>query len=505
MNSYANWQNGGEADRATPSLPTAWLGTALLALPLGLGSCTAPGGTGGMAEVPTEHLTGEAFGQQPEAEEFQASFDWWKRFEDPQLDAWIERALRDNHNLEVAAQNVLEAEAALRSAHGQRGFQVDAGLSASRGFVTPTADADRVYSTLLRPSLQISWQTDLFGKLRNAERASLANLLATENDRIALSHSLIASVIRARVSISVLQRRLDLANRVVKSREETLGIVEGRYKRGVNGTSAVDVHQAKENLAAARSNLPSLELSLRQAGFNLQALLGQKPGAEFEVRNLAKLPTVAAPPAGVPMGLLDRRPDLRAAQFRAHASAARVDVALADFYPDLRLTASGGWDAKDLDELFDVERLFGTLLGDLSVRLFGSGQLDANEDAARARLAAASANYQSQVINAVREVEDALASERLIREQLTFVQNQVLEAQTAETLARGRYSRGVGNLLVVLDTERRRANAEDLALRLQQLIWNARVDLHLALGGDWLHQRPEDQSTEADPDQNPAQ
>jgi NodT family efflux transporter outer membrane factor (OMF) lipoprotein len=430
--------------------------------------------------------------------EFDSTFDWWKRFNDSELNAWIDEALLANPSLEVAAQNVLEADANMRAAHGSRGFQLDAGLSASRGFVTPTADSDRVYSTLLRPSLQISWQTDLFGKLRSAERASFATLLALENDRMAVAHSLIASVIRGRVSLSVLQRRLELAERIVQSRAETLNIVQGRYDRGVSGTSAVDVHQAKENLAAAQASLPSLSLIRRQAELNLQSLLGKKPGEAVSNTLVAELPVVASPPAGLPVALLDRRPDLRAAQFRAHANAAQVDVSLAAYYPDLRLSASGGWDAKDLGELFDVERLFGNLLGDLSVRLFGSGQLEANEDAARARLAASSSRYQALVINAVREVEDALASERLIREQLAFVQTQVAEAQLAESLARDRYSRGVGSLLVVLDTERRRATAEDLALRLQQLIWNARVDLHLALGGDWLAEQPQDEETSAD-------
>ncbi|MCP5023779.1 MAG: efflux transporter outer membrane subunit [bacterium] len=464
---------------------------------LALAACAVPHATGGMAELPTGHLTGGAFSEQLETLEFTPSHEWWKRFEDPVIDVWIAVALRDNPSLEAAAQSILEAEANHRAAHGQRGVQVDAGLSANRGFVTPFDGASKTYSTQLRASLQVSWQADLFGKLRNVERASFASLLASENDRIALAHSLVASVVRARVSLSVLQRRYDLAKRVVESRVETYDIVQGRYSRGVTGTSAVNVHQAKENLAAARANLPSIDLARRQALFNLQALLGQKPGQSVELDLIAELPVAEAPPTGVPMGLLDRRPDLRAAQFRAHASAAQVDVALAAFYPDLVLSASGGWDANDLGELFDAKRLFGNLIGDLGVRLFGSGQLEAGENAAWARLALASANYQSLVINAVREVEDALASERLTREQLDFVQAQVAEASLAETLARDRYSRGVGSLLVVLDTERRRASAEDLVLRLQQLIWNARVDLHLALGGDWLEKRPVDDEMQA--------
>ncbi|HRV80172.1 MAG TPA: efflux transporter outer membrane subunit, partial [Planctomycetota bacterium] len=450
-----------------------------------LAGCAVPGGTGGHYAVPTEKLTAQPFSQTATGEWQSVGGRWWEEFGDARINEWVELAQEANPSLRAQAQRVLAQEALARAVGGERGPTLDVGLDASRSFVTPVAGGDRAFTTVLRPNAQIAWQSDLFGRLKSKERSAWASAWASENDRLALSHSLIATVIRLRVALSVLDRRYDLAQSVVQSRQGTLDVVEGRYGRGVEATSAVDVRLARENLANAQANLPSLALERQLTRHALQELLGQQPGGPLEAGEISALPEVSAPPVGLPAGLLDRRPDLRAANFRTQAAAGQADVALAAMYPDLRLSASGGWDAADWEDLFDTDRLFGSLVGDLVVRLFGSGQLDANLDAARAQLLASAHDYRGQVLNALREVEDALASERYLREQLQRVEAQVREAQVAEGLARDRYAKGVGQLLTVLDTERRRALAQDLVLRLQQSIWNARIDLHLALGGDW--------------------
>ncbi|MEZ5974703.1 MAG: efflux transporter outer membrane subunit [Planctomycetota bacterium] len=450
-----------------------------------LAACSAPGGQGGSYKAPTEDLLQAPFTSPAAVVAKQDLPAWWTAWQDPALESCVETMLAANLDLQAAAQAVLASEAAARAASGNRGPAVDLSLDASRGFVTPLGDGNRTYSTLLRPNLTIGWQADLFGKLKSTERSAWNQALASAEDHEALNHALIAQVVRQRVAISVLARRLDLARSVVASREGTLGIVEGRYQGAVQGTSAVDVHLARENLAAAKANVPALELSLEQARHAMNVLLGQPAGQALELPLAAALPPLAAPPVGMPAALLDARPDLRAAQFRTQAAAAQVDVALANLYPDLRLTGTAGWDSYRLEDLFDTDRLFASLIGDLTVRLFGSGTLSANVDAAKANLAASAARYRATILGALQEVEDALAAERLLRDQVEWIETQVREAQTAEDLARERYERGVGQLLTVLDTERRRAIAQDLALRLQQSIWNARVDLHLALGGDW--------------------
>jgi len=308
----------------------------------------------------------------------------------------------------------------------------------------------------------------------------------------------VASVVRLRAAISVADRRLALASEIIESRGSTLSIVERRYRSGLDTASAVDVHLSRENLAAAEAALPPLELAKAQSEHALDELLGRKPDAgDGDSRQLAALPALAPPPLGLPASLLDRRPDLAAAELRATAAAAEVDVALAARYPDLTLTAASGWDGNQFGELFDDETLFGNFVAQLAAPIFTSGRLKSEVAAARARLEASASDYAARVLAALREVEDAWIAERRLREQLAGVERQLAEARLAEGLARTRYERGLENLLVVLDTERRRAAAEDLALRLEQSVWNARTDLHLALGGDWFAPAVTDLDAEA--------
>ena len=453
---------------------------------LGISACAVPGGTGGSFEVPTEDLLGERYAANAPLSVASNPSPWWQTLGDPTLVSMVEIMLAQNPSLESAAQTVLAAEAQARSVGGSRGPSLDLGFDVNRSFFIPVPGGERVYTTSLSPSATLAWQTDLFGRLRSLERSAWSQAFASVADRDALAHSLIATLARQRVAHAVLARRLELAEGIVRSRAETLNIVTGRYERGVAGTDAVSVHQAKENLAAARAVVPDLHLQTKQTEHFLQELMGQKPGAALTTAELEVLPTLAQPPRDVPAALLDRRPDLRAANFRVQAQAANVDVALAALYPDLRLSATGGWESMEFSDLFDDDSLFWRLLGDLSVRLFGSGQLEADVDAARAQLRSSAADYRARVLTACREVEDALVAEARLREQWDTRQEQVREARLAEGLARDRYARGVGPLLTVLDTERRRANAEESVLLLEQLLWNTRIDLHLSLGGDWF-------------------
>lgn len=419
-----------------------------------------------------------------------ASPRWWEQFGDPVTDRLVEDALKHNFDLRAAAARVLEAESRVRSAHGGRLPALDLGFGGARNFVTASGPERRVYANDFRASGALSWQVDLFGRLHATERARAASWMASENDRLALAQTLVALVVRDRVALSVGLQRVALAEEVIASRQSTLEIVEGRYSRGVESTSAVDVRLARENLAAARAALPNLELGLERTGHGLDELLGRKPGAILGDEGFAAgfavgLPVPPPPPPGLPARLIDRRPDLRAAAFRASAARADIDVAVANLWPDLVVSASGGFASDELDDLFDSGNLFGGLAADLAVRLFAGGSLRADIDAAGARFEAEGAEYAAAVLSAVREVEDALAGERLIRERLGFVRTQRDEAVLAEELARDRYGRGLESLLTVLETERRRRNADDLALLLTEAAWNARIDLHLALGGDW--------------------
>lgn len=443
----------------------------------------------------TEQYTGEEFAQAISDEPAPTipSVNWWVEFDDPVINTLVDQALTNNLDIRVAAANVLETEALVRVATGRRWPEVGTNLSGERSFTGASTGSsfspgvDRLYTTTYSVGANLSWQTDLFGRLRSAEKASIADWQASQTDRDAIIHTVIANVIRQRVQLAIAMQRLYVAQDILASREHTLEIVNRRYSRGVSQTSAVDVRLARENVFSAEANIAALEQNVSLAQHALDILLGKKPGALFIVQNdLNELPQLDDAIAGVPAQLLDRRPDLRANEFRVIATNERIGVALADLYPDLTITTGGGWRGEDISDLFSSESLFGRLLGELTQTLFAGGRLRAEVDAAKARLEAQANTYANSVLQAMREVEDALIQNHKLNERLAKVYEQVTEARLAENLSRDRYARGVEQLLTVLETERRRQDAEDTLLRVEQDYWNARIDLHLALGGNWL-------------------
>lgn len=411
---------------------------------------------------------------------------WWHQFNQPQINQLVEQALAHNFELKQAAANVLESQALLDSSFGRFWPSLDLGVSGSREYMRTSTVNN--YTTQYDLTLSLSWQLDLFGRLRNAYRAAQADLAALERDRVALTHTLIANVLRQYVEQVIAIRRVKVAEKIADSRELTLKTVVRRYRNGVNGSSAVDVRLARENLLSAQANVSDLQLNLELANHALDILLGQVPvNRSDDQPELTVLPVIDQELIDIPLSLLDQRPDLKAAEFRTIASNHRIGVALADLYPDLTLTGRLGTDSESLSRFFSLDNLIASVAGELATTLFQGGSLRAEVEAARARLQAQAARYSQALIIAVREVEDALASNRLLDKRLVQVRQQLTEAREAEKLAKQRYGRGIDSLLIVLETERRRQNAEDLLLRVEQLRWNSRINLHLAIGGNWFN------------------
>jgi outer membrane protein TolC len=217
-------------------------------------------------------------------------------------------------------------------------------------------------------------------------------------------------------------------------------------------------------------------------------LLAQPPGASAPLPpTLPDLPDLQPVPIGVPAALLDRRPDVKAAEFQLVAANARVGVSIAQLYPNLSLSASYGFSGnlwKDIWSPSATNEVYSTVMN-LSAPLFQGGALRAQVKAAKARFEGSAAQYAGTVLTAMREVEDALVSEQLLQEQLEHTTLQVREAQAAEELTRQRYEQGIENILTVLESQRQRRAAEEQLAIMKGQIWIARVNLHLALGGDW--------------------
>ncbi len=412
---------------------------------------------------------------------------WWTRFGDQTTTDLVEQALDNNTDLQVAVARLLEAEAAWGQSRSTLWPKVDYSVSGSRSknsFVLPEIGRRTVYSTTYSDSINVSYQVDLFGKLKRTRQAAWANLLAEEAARETVEHAVIAGVVRARVQVATAQQALEIATEIRVSWEKTLATVERRYRSGLVG--AVDLHLARENLAGTRAAEVQIAASAKKARHALDVLVGQRPGSGPVLPDtLPILPDLGPVPAGLPAALLDRRPDLLRTEMQLSAATYGIGAALADLYPNLTLTGSAGSSSDSLGDLLDVDSVVYNAIAGLVGPIFSGGARRAEVEAARARADAAGAAYAGAVLNALREVEDALVADEANRQRLEHNQQRLAEANSADTLARERYSRGVEVFLKVLETERRLRTAEEALITTRADTWNTRIDLFLALGGDW--------------------
>lgn len=412
---------------------------------------------------------------------------WWRAFEDPVTNELVELALQNNTEIAAAAAGVMQAEAIVRQVRGSRLPQIDYNFSRVRSkqsFSLPQVGRVNFWNTTFDQSIDIQYITDLFGRLRRSERAAFNDLLSTEANLRALEHAIIAQVISTRIEIATQQALLEIAEENVTSWQQNYEIVDRRYREGLVGP--VDVYIVKENLASARAQVSEIRQTLFQTFHALDVLLGRIPATTRELPSpLEPLPELNPVPVGLPAQLLDRRPDVRAAEFQLAAAVERVGVNVAAMYPDLVLTGSAGYTGDVFEDLVDSQAKVYSAVIAAAMPLFYGGQLQAGVDAAEAAARQAAAQYAGAVLNAMQEVEDALVREIEVRERIAFLEDRLFQAEQAERLARTRYGEGVDNILLVLETERARRQAQNtLAIALGSL-WQARVQLMLALGGDW--------------------
>lgn len=424
---------------------------------------------------------------------------WWQRFGDPLTTQLVSVALENNYDLKAAAARVLQAQAVLAEAGGRRLPEISTSFSRTKtrsntfppGSYSPfgVRQSQVIKARTYRPEFSISYVLDLFGKLRRMERAAWADLLAAEANEHAITNSLIASVINARINIATIQRQLAIARANTENTRSTLGFIERRYERvgKAQGAGPLDVGMARENLEASKSAEIIVELSLASTQNALDVLLGRTPGSSEQLPlTLSGLPDLVPVPVGVPALLLDRRPDVRAAELALQSSSEQIGVSIAQLFPDLTLTGSLGWQSYKSDDIFVEEAYVYSTVFRAIQPLFKGGQLIARVDAAKARYTELAANYAQTVLTALREVEDALVNERLLEGRYEILEDWLKEAVTAETIAQRRYRLGLEQLITVLETERRRRLAEDELNRIKGELWTCRVNLFLALGGDWV-------------------
>jgi multidrug efflux system outer membrane protein len=415
---------------------------------------------------------------------------WWRIYDDPALDRLIAEALAQNADVLIAAARVDEARALLGESRAALRPEVGANASAGRslsstasGLLPPGAVRER---DNYRATLNVSYEIDLFGRLRAATDVARAELVASEAVRDAVRLALTARVASAYYGLAALDAEVDLTHRALALREESLALQRRRRDAGV--ISDFDQRQLEAEAATLRAQLPPLERDRDLEEAALAALLGRAPRAVFEdavarPAAQAEAPAAVALPQGLPSELLLRRPDLVEAEQRLVAANARVAVARSAFFPSIRLTGLLGSESSELSDLFTGPAGIWSLAVGLAQPLYAGGRLEAQNAAAAARERAALAQYQGAVRNAFREVRQALASQARARESFEAQAARVAALEETLRLARLRYANGISSQLDVLDAERGLLGAQTArveALRAQRA---AVADLYRALGG----------------------
>jgi multidrug efflux system outer membrane protein len=416
---------------------------------------------------------------------------WWRIYEDQALEKVLDEALAGNGDLLIAAARVDEARALLGEAGSFLWPTVDAQAAASRQQIsTRTATSfpgiPREYSNH-RATLNVSYELDLFGRLRSNRAAARAELEASEASREAVRLALAAQVAKSYFSLRSLDEQVLLTRETVALREEALGLQKKRLQGGV--ISEFDLRQLEAEAAVVRAQLPPLEREREREEVALSVLLGRSPKQVFEgtvaiTQALAERPGPPAVPSGLPSELLLRRPDLVEAERVLAAANARIGVARAEMFPSISLTAFLGSESAALANLFSGgAAATWQIAAGVTQPIFAGGRLKARTEAAEARERAALAQYQQAIRAAFGEVRTALIAQSRARE--SYEAESAREAALAQTLrlARLRYENGVASQLDVLDAQRGLLAAQIARVEALRAHRAAVADLFRALGG----------------------
>ncbi len=417
--------------------------------------------------------------------------EWWSIFDDARLDDLEKQALEANQNLKAAVARVKESRAIQAVARADLFPTIGAGFGPTREKLSPASQLqpDGVNipaQTLWRAQATASYEADLFGRVSDAVAAARA--ASEEADALLRSGQLTlqADVAQNYFSLREYDSELDVYTRTVSLREQALQLVQRRYDEGE--ISELDVARAKSELATARSDAMTVQRLRAASEHSLAVLLGKTP-AEFSMTANPLQPVRIRIPPGLSSSLLERRPDIAAAERALQASNARIGVAKSAYFPSLSITGAAGVESATLGDLFKWSSrafLLGPLVGTaLTVPVFDGGRRKGNLANARAVYEENVANYRQQVLTAFREVEDDLSDLRILETQ-TQTEAEAREASVrAAQISRSQYQEGAVNYLDVIDAERTVLQAQRAEVQLLGVQAVATVNLVRSLGGGW--------------------
>lgn len=403
-------------------------------------------------------------------------------FDDPGLMRLIQEALVRNYDLRLAAARIDSLRAEARLAGAQRMPAFNAGAAWRKG-EAPVQVLDQVStegSKRMDLSLTMSWELDVWGRLKDRTAAALHEVQAVEADWQAARLSLAGQVAKIWYQVIADRLQLHLVQTTLESYKVSARIVRRHFESGISG--ALDLRLALSNVASAEDLLQVRKDQFSQSKRRLQRLLQRYPDGELETHDT--LPPIGrCIPAGLPSQLLARRPDILAAKQRLLAADLRISEAQKDFLPDIRLTGDAGSTSKRLKHLVNTDYLFWNLITNLTQPLYAGGRLQANLALARNAAECAWLHYGNTVLTAFQEVEQTLTTEHHLIQRIAAVHRTINQAVGAETLALKGYAAGVTDIVTVLESQRRVLDSKVDLIEVQRRQLQNRVDIYLALGG----------------------
>jgi outer membrane protein, multidrug efflux system len=408
---------------------------------------------------------------------------WWEVFQDKELQGLIRTALKNNYDVRIAAARVLEAQAQLGITRADQlpSLGVGGNITSIRN---PKIGPIPSYEiTQGQVSASAAWNLDFWGRYRRATESARANLLANEWAQKEVMATLVANLATSYFQLRQLDLELEISRRTLSSRQDSLELTKTLEQHGIN--SLLDVRQSEQLVYTAASEVPDLERQIAQEENAISILLGNNPGDIPRGLKLTEQPHAPEVPVGLPSALLERRPDIRAAEQNLISANAQIGVARSAYFPQISLTANAGYESAALTNLFTGPAGIWTLAGSLTQPVFEGGRLKSGVRLAEAQHEQLLLTYQQAIQGAFRDVANTLVAYRKNREFRIQQQHLVESAQDAARLSEIRFKAGTTDYLEVLTNETNSFSAELALAQAQGNELNALVQLYQALGGGW--------------------
>lgn len=413
---------------------------------------------------------------------------WWEVFGDPQLQQLIRIAIKQNYDVGIAAERVLEAQAQLGVTRSQEFPQISAGggYTAQQFPSAQFGGLGSFVSHVGEITSSASWNLDFWGQFRSATRAARAQLLESRFNQLAVVDTLILNVASGYFQLRTLDLELDIAKRTLSSRQESLKLTQTLESGG--STSLLDVRQAEELVNTAAAQIPDLERQITQQENALQTLLAQNPGPITRGLPIDQQPRLPVVPAGLPSSLIERRPDIRAAEQALIAANAEIGVARAAYFPSISLTGQVGTGSNALNSLFQQQSFLYNYGASVTQPLFTAGRLRNNVRLTEAQQREAVLTYKKTIAQAFQDVSNALIAYQKFREFREEQERLVSASRDAVDLSNKRYQGGYSSYLDVLTNQTTLFSGELTLATAREEEMLSLVQLYTALGGGWQQQ-----------------